>query len=250
MRLADWVKESSPGVVRRAAGRLSRLRHRGAYGRPVWDRELPHEADYWREFLATQKRDVAWRSNPRSQVPSHSPVSRLLSEMPQEDVAILDVGAGPLTTVGQTYPGKRLHITAVDPLAEHFDAILAEAGIEPPARTEPGEGEHLVEQFGRDRFDVVCCFNALDHAYEPLAVIDNMLDVARRGGFVVLEHRRNEAEHQLYRGLHQWNIDCRDDRFVIWSSRETVDVTERLRGVAKTTAWIEADRVLCVLEKR
>ena len=39
-------------------------------------------------------------------------------------VRVLDVGAGPLTALGKVWPGRTLELTAVDPLADEYNAIL------------------------------------------------------------------------------------------------------------------------------
>ncbi len=50
-------------------------------------------------------------------------VGRHLRWLASTEVSILDVGAGPLTIINKTFPGKTLTITATDPLADEYAAF-------------------------------------------------------------------------------------------------------------------------------
>lgn len=78
-----------------------------------------------------------------------------------------------------------------------------------------GEAERLADAFGENSFDLVYARNCLDHGYDPMLAIQQMLKVVRVGGVVLFEHGVNEGERQGYQGLHQWNFCVSDDRFVI-----------------------------------
>jgi len=175
--------------------------------------------------------------------------------MAQPEVSILDVGAGPASTVGCRFPGKVLHVSAVDPLAKSYDRLLNKTGVIPPVRTEPLEGERLVERFGHDLFDIAYARNALDHAVDPAVILENMLEIVRPGGYVVLRHVRNEAVRQAYVQLHQWNFDQRDRHFVVWRVGHETSVTDQLTGRADVTCYTEpsdetgVDWVVCVIRK-
>ena len=120
-------------------------------------------------------------------------------------------GAGPLTALGFRYPGKTLTIVPVDPLADEYDRLLRDAGLDPPIRTIRVAGEALLEHFGSRRFDIAYASNALDHSADPFTIISNMVAVVRPGGIVLLRHKRNEGESARYGGLHQWNFDVVDE---------------------------------------
>jgi SAM-dependent methyltransferase len=195
-----------------------------------WEREI----HFWRRFLTLQgdrwPEDYARRIDPEAAV--EIPVLlRCIEELDQPTVEVLDVGAGPLTRLGMQANGTRVHITPVDPLAEAYDALLAELRITPLVRTIPGTGEQLLEQFGPGRFDIAFANNAVDHSSDAKRCIDNMLQVVRPGGMVGLSHRAREGERQGYSGLHQWNFDEQDGEFVIWQrDGDPIDVTSPLRA--------------------
>jgi hypothetical protein len=96
--------------------------------------------------------------------------------------------------------------------------------------------EDLSAFFAPDSFDLVHCINALDHSFDPLRAIHEMLRVARVGGTVVLMHQPNEAEAENYVGLHQWNFDVQDGRFVVWNRERRIDVADAVRAVARVEA--------------
>jgi SAM-dependent methyltransferase len=97
----------------------------------------------------------------------------------------------------------------------------------------------LTERFDSDSFDVAYSRNALDHAVDPLLIVERMLAVVRPGGHVLLRHGRNEAVSEAYVQLHQWNFDERDGQFIIWRVGHETNVTETLDGRAEVTCRIE-----------
>jgi SAM-dependent methyltransferase len=167
-----------------------------------------------------------------------------LDRSPAEEVTILDVGAGPLTWLGYRYPGKKLTIVPVDPLADEYDRLLRNAGLEPPVRTIRVAGEALLEHFQPASFDIAYATNALDHSADPLTIISNMVTVVRPGGAVVLRHKRNEGQSARYSGLHQWNFDAVDEGLLLWNEAVEVNVGSALAGRATTAAWLEDKEVV------
>jgi SAM-dependent methyltransferase len=220
---------------------------------------LREETDYWDRWLSTKggkwAHDYRYRVDPSAEVAD--PALRLiLQSLPQDRIAILDVGAGPVSAVGYRFPGKALALTAVDPLADEYDRLLAAHRLAPPVRTEPVEGEKLLERFGAERFDVAYARNALDHASDPLVIVENMLGVVSSRGYVVLRHVRNEGLRQGYVQLHQWNFDEREGRLLVWRPDEETDLTEMLAGRAKVECALEPSEegepdywVVCTMRK-
>jgi SAM-dependent methyltransferase len=224
-----------------------------------WKAGLADELAHWRRWLAEgstafvgQFDDYAWRTSPDSLLQAHHTRHLERHAPPGRIVHILDVGAGPLTAVGKQWPGRFVEITAVDALAESYDAVLAEAGLVPLVRTTYAEAERLTERFAPDSYDLVYCQNALDHVYDPLQSIREMLAVVKRGHAVVLLHTINEAEHQGYGGLHQWNLCADGKEFVLWNREQRISVAQVLASVAEVTiepCW-EETLLLVALTKR
>lgn len=134
------------------------------------------------------------------------------------------------------WPGRRLILTPVDPLADEYAEQLRRAGRTPPVPTILGHAETLEEQFGRARFDFVFSHNALDHCYDPLLALRQMVAVAKPRAWIRLEHQQNEAEAEKYHGLHQWNFCEQGGDFIIWNKSARHNVTELFRATYVTVA--------------
>jgi hypothetical protein len=216
----------------------------GRANHDAWAQEIPSEIAFWRHYLAT--RGDRW---PKEFVERFDPESAFagrfadrVAALDGPTVRLLDVGAGPLTTVGKRLPGKQLIVEACDPLAPGYDALLDELGLEPPVRTVACDGERLLERYAPESFDVTHARNAIDHAYDPFAVIVAMLAITRAGGFVALGHETNEAVRERYVGFHQWNFE-RDPAgaFLIWHPEGVVDVSARLASLATIEVLLTDD---------
>jgi len=219
-------------------------------GRRLWWRGRKRsEVDFWAGWLAGEPGTEQWaddreaRLKPEAEI--RDPVVRAeLDRNPTEEVTILDVGAGPLTWLGYRYPGKKVTIVPVDPLAAEYDRLLHDTGLEPPVRTICVAGEDLLDHFKPASFDIAYATNALDHSADPLTIVSNMLSVVRPGGIVILRHKRNEGQSARYSGLHQWNFDAVNGGLLLWNEAGEVDVGAALASRAETTAWVEGHEVV------
>jgi SAM-dependent methyltransferase len=224
-----------------------------ASGRRLWWRaRRRQETTFWAAWLVGAPGTEEWASDREARLAPDTeirdPLVRAeLERSVAEEISILDVGAGPVTKLGYRFPGKTLTIVAVDPLADEYDRLLADAGLDPPIRTIRVAGEELLEHFGSHAFDIACATNSLDHSADPFTIISNMVAVVRPGGIVLLRHKRNEGESARYGGLHQWNFDVVDESLVLWNNAVEVDVGSALGGRARTTAWISENEVIARL---
>jgi SAM-dependent methyltransferase len=192
---------------------------------------LEREIRFWRKWLSTKGMywpdDFRARFDPDRLIDGH--LAPYIDRVDSSSVRILDVGAGPLTKLGKKHRTKRIEITATDLLASEYDRLLAELDIVPLVRTVHADAERLVEQFGLDAFDIVHAQNCIDHTTHPQQAIEQMVAVARPGGYVVLFHAENEGEREHYDQLHQWNFTCEDGAFIIRDRMgRTTNVTEQL----------------------
>jgi SAM-dependent methyltransferase len=92
--------------------------------------------------------------------------------------------------------------------------------------------------FGAQTFDIGHARNSIDHAVDPMRIIESLLDAVRVGGTIVLRHYRREAETMRYEQLHFWNFDVEDGRLLLWSKRKKYDVTKQLEDRAVVTSRI------------
>lgn len=197
-----------------------------------WKKELDHERVFFSQWFETEGltwgEDYRFRMDPNTILQPH--VARCL---PDKDIVnILDVGAGPLTVLGKITCSKTLNIDACDPMAEVYDEIMAEKGIVPLVRTTYAVAEHLSKFAKADHYDIIYCQNALDHSYNPVMGIREMLQVVIPGGHIILLHEINEAENERYLNLHQWNFCEQDGDFIIWNKAEHHNMNVHLQGQA------------------
>jgi SAM-dependent methyltransferase len=219
----------------------------------IWRRGLNSELDFWYTFLATKgsRSEGFQRRLDRASVVQDATVISKLDLLPPQDkpLRILDVGAGPVTNLGRIYKGKRLSIIAVDCLADRYNRILETFGIQPDVRTYQCESERLLELLLPNSFDLVFSRNAIDHGYDPMLSIFNMLEVVKQHGSVILKHGFNEAEKSDYSGLHQWNFATETGRLVLWKPGSKWDVAAELKNRAVVTSFMEEDWLISVCEK-
>lgn len=243
-RTARWLIDHAPLQVRQAAASVAR-RTRSSSDESAWVDGAGHEMDHWRHIFADDPDHVAWLTSSHP-IGRREPLHRVLTALGAEHPRVLDVGAGPITPLGDTFEGKPVDLVAVDTLADRYNALLDELGITPPTRTLNIDGEKLLEAFPAGSFDVACAHNALDHCYDPLLVIAQMVDVVRPGGKVLLDHWANEGVRRLYRGMHLWNLDERDGHLIVWNPHRSTDVTEDFSDRATFVVERNENRILAI----
>lgn len=218
-----------------------------------WESGLGEEVDFWERWLAGKtayEEDRSLRLTPDRELPWW-----VIEELPAEQakVRILDVGAGPVAAFGNCWPGHEVELVPVDPLASEFDKILAENGLTPPVRTIEGFGEKLVGQFGENTFDFAYACNCLDHSLDPVRCYQEMLRVLKPGRALVTYHVANEAVHQNYEGLHQWNFEVRlvdgEERVFAWNPQVATDLVSALEGLGGWSVKDERGYIRLTLRK-
>jgi len=249
--LPGRLKHRIPEPIRRRARRWRNLRAaRGASAQEVWARGADAEIAILREWLRTQggrfPGDYRFRLDPESVL--QEDITRHLNGVGRS-VRILDVGAGPLTFLGKRWPGHDLELAAVDALADQYDALLAEYGVTPPVRTRRCDSERLPDLFPPGSFDMACASYTIDHSYDPLRAIRQMVAVVRPGGVVLLQHYPDEAENEVYGGQHQWNLDWAGGDCILWRPGRRWSLRRELAGQATVTGAKADSLVTTVITK-
>lgn len=202
---------------------------------------LRHELGFWDDWFRTK--GLAWtdeyarRLDPNTYISEH--LHRFINHLANDNVSILDIGAGPLTTLGKKHPTKKLHIVATDVLAREYDALLQKYNIEPPVRTIYADAERLDETLAENTFDLCIAQNCVDHMQNPFQAIMKMLYVVKAGGYVVLSHAEKEAENQNYKGLHQWNFTTVNGDFIIKGKSQFMNISKEIACLGITECHVE-----------
>jgi SAM-dependent methyltransferase len=180
----------------------------------VWKANLPSEVAFWDKWIEN-KGGMYSNDFKKCIDPDLELQPEISLFVTSEQTKLLDVGAGPLTVLGKKWKGRKLNITAVDPLGDEYARLLKKYNVTPIVQTQQLCAEQLTEMFQPNFFDISHAANCLDHSYDPVLAIEQMLMVTREGGVVILRHEFNEGSNELYRGLHQWNFNERNGDFVV-----------------------------------
>lgn len=217
----------------------------------IWKLGFSDELDFWNSWMKTK--GLQWptgfpiRFDPELQLQDY--VTELIDVPYNSEVKILDVGAGPVTILGKNWEGRKINITAVDPLAKEYNKLLKKYNLESIVETTFARAEELTMIFAENHFDLVHASNSIDHSYDPFLSIQEMLKVVKPNSFVVLSHGVNEGENSNYDGLHQWNFYMKHDNFYIEGKRKSINVTQELSKVANITSKVENNDILTKLRK-
>lgn len=229
---------------------------RGPQAPTLADREegLRQEVEFWRNWFLTKGGQWPDDYNRRFDfsLPLQEELASLAARIDRSHIALLDVGAGPITRLGKTLPGKTLELIPTDVLADRYNAMLAELGVTLPVPTQQLDAETLVERFGRDRFDIVHAQNTVDHMLDAPRAIDQMLDVLRPGGFLYLRHEEREGQRVGYKTIHGWDfwLDDASGAFLIKRvDQPAVNITQRLASRGTSRTYREKQRVVFELQK-
>jgi SAM-dependent methyltransferase len=201
----------------------------------AWLDGIDYEINFWSEWMKTG--GGQWSADFTGRQDPNRPVDPALFEDmdTSQTQKVLDVGAGPATFFGYRLNGKPIELSACDPLAPQYAAMAEQNGVTWPVVTASGFAEDLSAFYPRSHFDMVVCRNALDHSFDPIRGMEEMLLVVKNSGRVNLIHYANEAEEGNYVGFHQWNFDVVEGRPIVWNKNAHVDLIERFGGCANVT---------------
>ena len=221
-------------------------------GKDRWRAQLPKELSYWKQWVAggdIHTHDFIRQAlDPELQLQPH--LAELLDPDTDRELKVLDVGPGLISFLGKWLGDRPVTIVPVDPLADEYNQLLESAGLTPLVPAIAGSAEDLSSQFPEGSFDLAHSSNAIDHAFDPVRAIAEMIKVVRPNGYVYLAHSRNEGHQNGYYGLHQWNFDIRDGAFVVWNPVRERSVTEELRHLADIDARIDGEMIKVTLRRK
>lgn len=166
---------------------------------------------------------------------------------------VYDVGSGMSYAIGDRIEKQgeeiALDIHYMDPLAFHFNHILSKYKKDLP-KIEFGMSEYLSSFIPNKDAALITIQNALDHSSTPIKGIVEALVSLRKGGVLYLNHHRNEAEMEKYKGFHQYNVDEKEGELIIWNKTENINVNQLLMGFASVeTKRMDTGRIVAVITR-
>jgi SAM-dependent methyltransferase len=240
-RKSDPARRTAPtkSPEELAAAALEFARQTFSLGTERWAAGIAFEGRFWQNQIKTG--GGKWTDDFQRRISTNAPLDDrmevLVSRTNLETVSILDVGAGPITTIGRVSKYSQLRVRATDPLAHLYSLLLSAGNIVPAIETEFAPAEALSYFQSLHSFDIVHSRNSLDHSLNPLLGILQMLNVLRPNGAIYLRHHSNEAQKEEYSDFHQYNFEVRDGRFLIWNLEHVIDISAWLSGLAEVETW-------------
>lgn len=218
-----------------------------------WLKGIPYEIAFWSSFYGSGKRRkelFSWSEYGKPCRLDCFDVQKFMQGIAHPAPLMIDLGCALSYAVGNLFPGRPDAIVQyVDPLAPFYNRILDRHHIDRP-RIRFGMIEGISGFFQEHSVDLIHVRNALDHSADPMAGIMQAVSCLRIGGVLYLNHFRNEAVNEGYRGFHQWNISIEADRLILWNESSRIDVAEKLGDIASVETAISGEgRMVAIIRK-
>ncbi len=205
----------------------------------AWTDGVAEEIAYWREALQDPRSALRERLDPQRPFRDLEAVQHLAHD---GVLRVLDVGSGACSTLGFTHPECRIDLMPVDALAIEYAELMRELGLRAPVSPIRVDGEHLLEVFPPESFDCAYSINAIDHCYDPLKVLENMLTLVVPGGAVMLNHFEYAGRQEGYEGLHNWDLFLEGERLIL-ADRDRSRVVDVGEHFAETAELLQCRRI-------
>lgn len=247
MSLRNKLKSAYGKVQRKILGFFPNSSFYGAKIIPaLWKIARLSESKFWESWVKNiPKQDPDFF---QSQISPDKALFPFLHELINTDdgeiVKIIDVGAGPISVLGDKWEGRSVQITAVDPLANEYNKALKNNGIKPHIVTQYAEAERLSNFYQDNSFDLAYASNSIDHCYDPVKAIEEMLKLIKPGAYLYMQHYINEAENENYAGMHQWNFNLEANDFIISNLRKRININSHLKGIAEIKCELSENGIL------
>jgi len=197
-----------------------------------WVLGIESETLFWKSWFETK--GLQWKDQFQERISDNVDfkLENYLENNVKETV-VLDVGSGAISSCGTKSNKTNLKICAVDPLAYIYKTLKEKSGITTGLSPDFCMVERLSEKFEPNSFDIVHMRNALDHSFNAVFGIFQLLYICKIGGKVVLQHIKNEAEKESYIGFHQWNLCVENNNFIVWRQNVKYNVSSIVSNFAE-----------------
>lgn len=193
----------------------------------LWLKGIGPEIKFWDNYMK-EKENGIYGSGYQWTVERDKKFT-LEEDIPREAMggySFLDVGSGPFSRCGISTDKVMLEATSVDPLAYTYNELKHKHGIDNGVEIQFEFAETLNESYKENSFDMVHMSNSLDHSFDPIHIIWQLLYVCKIGGKIILRHTENEAKRANYTDFHLWNLSLHnaENSFVIWRENKRYDI--------------------------
>lgn len=196
---------------------IAQLDTSSGHCRVIEDDDLSSELTFWKDAITTRKHLEPALSVARSKEGYRHYCPEFLLNFayhegpvlfPGEPLFALDVGCGPFSQLVGGQVRGLFQITAVDPLAREYVALMEtdELFREFPVKPIYGTGETFMNLFSEDTFHIAYIGNTLDHTRDPALTVENIYKALKRKGILMVIFYENEGTTEWWRGLHQYDL--------------------------------------------
>jgi SAM-dependent methyltransferase len=183
--------------------------------------------------------------------PLLEPIAEAVSQCEDDTILLLDLGCGPFPKTGIRYDGKRILKQSLDPLAAQYRACFTQLRLPNPPEIKQGFAEKLTALYPSNHFHVIYARNCIDHCYNPASALQQMLNVLRSRGCIIMQHFLNEGTRACGYGLHQWNLTLNGGD--LWVANRTssirVNLSQRHRNSCDIQSRCDGEKVFCKIQK-
>lgn len=153
----------------------------------------------------------------------------------------IDVGCGPISQFYTEFFMNKpeIKIISVDPLAEFYEKLHKKYNSDYDIKCIAGFGETLAKKFPNDYFHLVYSRNAIDHSQSPVQFINNMYQILKTDGYMVLYGFINEGSKQNWLGLHKWDISVKDGKLMLSDKKKTYDNYNLIKNLNLKLVFLE-----------
>ncbi len=155
---------------------------------------------------------------------------------------VLDVGAGPISTLSWGHHVGLFELATADPLAGEYKKLLCSYGYEPAMgsiQMIESTGEALDLKVEPGSFDVVFCRNALDHTESPRLCLEQMVKAVGARGYIIVMGRSHEGSHEGWDEIHQHDLFVLED--TLWRSGKDGIVALLTEGLPLVTDYVAVE---------
>lgn len=196
-----------------------------------WLTGIEDELNFWNDYMDTQG-DI-YKDEFKSTICKNKKfvLNDDIDEMYQgKEFRFIDVGSGPFSRCGKITRKVNMNFTAADPLAEAYNILKKNKRLDNGIVIDTAFVELLDNKYGQNSFDMVHMSNSLDHCFDALNGIYQLIYICKIGGKIILRHTENEAERSEYEGFHQWNLSVHNEEnsFIIWRGKRRIDIAKEL----------------------
>lgn len=218
-----------------------------------WLSGIPYEVGFWRSYYGNKRRRAdlfRWSLYDKPCALDDFDIDKYIADIDISQPKLLDVGCALSYMFSSHINGSRIHVDYVDPLAPFYNQILRDYKIDRP-EIKFGMIESLTGSYPLNSVDFIHVRNALDHCSNPINGIIQCLAALKKDRVLYLNHFRDEARNEGYRGFHQFNITEKDGDFILWNKDINLNVTELCKDFAEVLTTVTSEgRIVSVITKK